>query len=324
MICVLVWVFNFMNVVVFQFSLVVEDEQQSCLDIIVVVSFFMGVDGVGGLLYQLEGENLVQIFWFNGMGDGLILVDDMEIFIVKLFVDVVNGECVLLDLMGDFLVLEVFVVGIGFVVLEFIGGDFCIMLEIDISGCIYWIDELLICLMEVNLLFLDINWVDIINVVGQYSFLQVESDVDYMLFFFCDFDDVDGFLILDMIVILCYVQGCMFIENLYLLMVVDVNNISLIIVVDILEIWELILNNVIEFMNKDFWFFVLVIYEFFDLINFWLEFVLDCVELMVFVEDQFVDFFGVKMGDVNFINDGQNFNSDEMVLYFNVQVFNVG
>lgn len=323
-ICVPVRVLNFTDVAAFQFSLAAEDEQQSRLDTIVAVSPLIGVDGAGGLLYQSEGENLAQILWLNGTGDGLTLADDTEIFTVKLFADVANGECVPLDLTGDPLAPEAFVVGTGPVVPELIGGDLCITLEIDISGRTYRIDELPIRLTEVNLLSLDTNRVDTTNVAGQYSFPQVESDVDYTLLPLRDFGDVDGLSILDMITILRHVQGRAFIENPYLLMAADVNNTSSITVADILEIRELILNNVIEFMNKDSWFFVPVTYEFPDPTNPWLEPVPDRVELMAPAEDQFVDFFGIKTGDVNLTNDGQNFNSDETVLHFNAQAFNAG
>lgn len=57
-------------------------------------------------------------------------------------------------------------------------------------------------------------------------------------------------------------------------------------------------------------------YIFFDLLNFWLEMFFELVDLMVLDIVQVIDFFGFKIGDVNFMVSGQLWQDN----FFELQV----
>jgi hypothetical protein len=323
-ICVPVRVLNFTEVAAFQFSLAAPDEMQSSLITIDAVAPLTNIDGVGGLFYQEETPNLGQLLWLNPTGDGLTLADSTAIFQIKMFVDTPAGECVPLALTGVPLAPEAFVIGEGAVIPDLLNGSICVNNLIDIIGETYKITNEPINLTEVSLISVDTTQMDTTDVAGRYDFNQVLAAIDYTILPARDFGDVEGLSVLDMIGILRHIQGRTIITNPYILLAADVNLTGSITIADILEVRELILNNVQAFPNTTSWFFVPVAYEFPDTLNPWLEPVPDRVELIAPTDDQDIDFYGIKSGDINLSNNGQNLTTGTLSLAFAEQAFSAG
>lgn len=205
MFCVFICVVNFMDVVVFQFILEVLNILLSLIVGIVFDFVFVIMDFVGGIVYELEDVNFGCVLWLDVSSDGVMVFDSFIVFIVKMLIIVDFGECVLLEIIESLLVIEVFIVLDEEVCFIVFGGDICVNNLIDFIGEIFKINDMLIWNVEVMLMGVDSIWLDIIDVVGCYGFIEIVGGEDYNICFVCDFDYVEGLLVIDMIVILCYI-----------------------------------------------------------------------------------------------------------------------
>jgi hypothetical protein len=322
--CVPIRVRNFTNVAAFQFTLEAPNTMLSTIEGIIPDPVFDSADPVGGVVYEAEDDNSGRILWLDASSDGITVPDSSIVFTVKMLITADFGECVTLDITDGLLDIEAFLIPDEAVRPTVYGGEVCVNNLIDITGEIYRIDDAPIRNAEVTLSTLDSIRLDTTDVPGRYAFLEAIGGEDYTLTPQRDFDDPEGLSVVDMIVILRHIQGRALIEDPYLLIAADVNQTMTLSVADILEIRELILGNTQEFTNNTSWRFIPVDYVFPEPLNPWVEMFPESASLLGQDSSIAVDFYGIKIGDVNLSASGQLVSSGNLNLLMTNQAFMPG
>lgn len=112
-------------------------------------------------------------------------------------------------------------------------------------------------------------------------------------------DYLNGVSTLDLILIQRHILGQQFLDSPYKLIAADVDNSKDISAVDLVELRKLILGVYNELPNNASWRFVDQSYTFPDVQNPWLETFPESYPIPELKENMFIDFVGVKIGDVN-------------------------
>ncbi len=142
------------------------------------------------------------------------------------------------------------------------------------------------------------------DTIGGYEFTDVEVGGDYNIAPELDENYLNGVTTMDLIVMQQHLLGSNTIASPYLLLAADVNNSGSITILDMIEIKKLILGQVSEFSEMPSWIFIPKSYVFPDAANPWLEEIPNMITLEDLADcTSGLDFWGIKMGDVNMTAD---------------------
>ena len=307
--CVPVEILGFSEVVGFQFTVSAPDLTNSQIVSIEPSDELSGGNDIEGFSVQEIAPGVFAVLWVDETGQGLSLPDSSAVFNVKMTIDGGAGDCVPLVLSGDPLSAEAFQLPFGAVVPTLISGDICVRGFINITGETYKIDFDPIKDTDVTLEGPDLLN-DLTDAAGRYEFMDLAGGEDYSIIPMRDFDHNEGLSVIDMVIIIRHIRFIELIENPYLLIAADVNNTSGITISDVIEIREIVLGNQMEFMSNTSWRFIPVDYVFPDPAFPWFPPFPEQVDLVNQAMDIQVDFYGMKIGDVDLSASGQLQESD--------------
>ncbi|MEM9836708.1 MAG: HYR domain-containing protein [Bacteroidota bacterium] len=184
-----------------------------------------------------------------------------------------------------------------------IGGEICVPRPIEINGRVFRADadNTPVGMAEVSLYndLFELNEIDITDAAGRYGFTNVARRLDYILRPTRDINPRNGVSVVDLILIQLHLSGDMPFTSPYQWVAADVAPNSVITGVDLTQIRQLILTIIQAFPQSPSWRFIPTDYEFtdpnFPLIDPFPE----EVQLDTLRTNQNIDFYAVKMGDVN-------------------------
>lgn len=322
--CIPVEVLGFSDVVGFQFTVSAPDITNSQIVSIEPSDELSGGNDIEGFSVQEIAPGVYAVLWVDETGQGLSLADSSAVFNVKMTIDGGAGDCVPLVLSGNPLPVEAFQLPFGAVVPTLISGDICVRGFINITGETYKIDFDPIKDTDVTLEGPDLLN-DLTDAAGRYEFMNLAGGEDYSIIPMRDFDHNEGLSVIDMVIIIRHIRFIELIENPYLLIAADVNNTSGITISDVIEIREIVLGNQIAFMSNTSWRFIPVDYVFPDPAFPWFPPFPEQVDLVNQTMDVQVDFYGMKIGDVDLSASGQLQESDGILqLQIDNQFFEAG
>lgn len=134
---------------------------------------------------------------------------------------------------------------------------------------------------------------------GYYSFDNMPEGGTYEVIPAKGKDYLNGVSTLDLIIIQRHILGLESLDSPYKLIAADINNNREISAIDLIELRKLILGVYDELPDNSSWRFVDQAYNFPELLNPWLEEFPETYHIPVLEENMFIDFIGVKIGDVN-------------------------
>lgn len=268
------------------------------------------------------------VLFVNETGEGTTLPTNGIALQIKMRIPGGAGDC--FTIAPDFDVIEVsaFREGPGFVVPTVIGGVACYPRDIDITGRIYrcYDDNRPVGAADVNIEDSegDADF-DITDPVGRFAFLEQTYGLDFTITPERDFDDAEGLGLSDLITIIRHVQIIEFITDPCMQIAADVNRDGQINLEEIPPVQELIVGLINEFPENTSWRFFPVthIFENSPLVAPFPE-VANLIDLRM---DTVVDFYGVKIGDIDHSAVGQlTENDDNPAINFTIpnQSLNLG
>ena len=134
---------------------------------------------------------------------------------------------------------------------------------------------------------------------GLYAFRNMPLGGDYRVMPQLDTDYLNGVSTIDLIIIQRHILGIAPLDSPYKLIAADVNNSESINGIDLVELRKLILGIYTDLPMNTSWRFVAEAHEFADLRDPWLMPLWEAYSVTNLLEDQHLDFVGVKIGDVN-------------------------
>lgn len=324
--CVPIRVLAFNRVDGFQFTMVAPDPALGQIIGIEPLGLLASFN-MGDVEFNLLAPNTYGIIWANSNIFGLSLPDSTAIFNVKMLLDLGPDECAPLRITGQPIAIEASQEGSG-VVPTVIGSSICLIRAVDIGGQIYKVNGEPIGRAEVFLTG-GAMMADTTIPQGFYGFNQVPGGAAYTLRPERDFDDREGVSLLDMVRILRHILFAEPFDNdpfaPYLLIAADANNDQLITVADLVELQDLILGRINELNSNVSWRFVPTSYTFPAPGNPWAEVFPESVTLNNLVQNALnIDFYGIKIGDVNLTALGQFQPSGTNFLMVPEQSFEAG
>ncbi|WP_235293955.1 T9SS type A sorting domain-containing protein [Portibacter lacus] len=168
---------------------------------------------------------------------------------------------------------------------------------VDITGALFTEEDVEISEVEVYL-----DGSDLMNVsdeTGNYNFSDMPKGGSYEVMPEKNTDHSNGVTTLDLIMIQKHILGITEIESPYKLLAADINNNGKITGSDLLELRKLILGIYDEFPNNTSWRFVDGEHSFIDSSDPWAQAIPETTTIDVLNKDTKVDFYGLKVGDIN-------------------------
>ena len=296
--CIPIRVVDFEAIAGFQFTIQAPDIIQSDIFAIEAASALQG-GNLNGLNSFEVAPNVYSVVWVNDNIQGLSIADSTIAFFVKMIIPGPPGTCIPLNIENSPVEIQAAQIGLpNPIVPTVIGGEICVREQVDIEGQIYKINN-----DPVNNVMVTLNGpgtsVEFTNPAGLYSFEGEQEGVDYTLVPEKNTNHADGVSVFDLVAINRHILFIEQITNPYLLIASDVNNTQSITIADLVDIRDLILLINTEFPNGPSWRFVPVDFVFPNPINPWQTPFPEQVELLNLDTAITIDFYGIKMGDIN-------------------------
>lgn len=305
--CVSIRVLNFDVVDGFQYTLSTPEPQLGQIVGIQPLGLLPGLNN-GDVDFFAIDPDTYGIIWANNGIFGVSLPDSAAIFIVKMLLNPEAEDCAPLAIVGTPVDIEAAQNGGVGTVPTVIGSGVCPLLTVNITGQVLKINEVPIGRAEISLSG-GATDLDITLPQGFYGFSELPAGETYTLTPARDFDDAEGISVLDIVRI---IQHVLFVNPFgndpfspFLYIAADVTNDQIIDVADAVELQDLILGRISALNSNESWRFVPVAYSFPDPVNPWLDPFPELVTLPDLTDDATVDFWGVKVGDLNLSAVGQ-------------------
>ncbi|MEM9835324.1 MAG: cohesin domain-containing protein [Bacteroidota bacterium] len=268
---------------------------------------FANDNGVSGFTTFEANDSSLAVIYTNPEQLGVSLAEDEIVMTLKLILPGEPGDCSFIDINGSIAAVEAFQQGTGGIIPTVIGGEVCKPNNITITGRVIRPDDnnTPVPLTEVRLIGSDPELIDITNAAGNYGFTDVPAGQDYELLPERDFNDRNGLSIIDLILIQAHIEvrdqpNNPRYFNPYQFIAADVTQNTDISGTDIFQIRQLIIQQIDAFPQTTSWRFVPTEYVFpnpqLPLANP----IPTSILLPALANDATADFFGIKMGDVNF------------------------
>ncbi|TXF87997.1 HYR domain-containing protein [Neolewinella aurantiaca] len=258
--------------------------------------------GEGFFAAQNNNQNQVAITYLNAEGSGLSLPNEALVFTIKATIPGNPGDCFEIGTVLDLIGIEALQLGIGETVPTLIPGEVCIPNSFAVMGRTYRPndEQTPIDATDVELQSSDgTDDFDITDLAGRYDFEDLDGSVTHRLTPERDFEHTGpGMLsVLDMARMIFHIRGIEFLTDPYLIIAANTNDDDRISLLDINPVRQLILGSIGEFPQNKSWRFLPVNYVIDPMapINEYEE----SVVVSSLDQDEVVDFYGVKIGDLN-------------------------